>query len=159
MIRTAVVGAAGRMGRMLVKEIVNSPALELVGALEYSECPLLGQDAGILAGIAPTGVLLTADREAVASASDVLIDFTFPQVTMPMAELALRFLFSKPEPKSILTGVETVAQLKENIRIAALPPLGEGDLRSVEVIAFPELPEMCVSPYFWPQYKKLHGIQ
>jgi len=89
MIRTAVVGAAGRMGRMLVKEIVNSPALELVGALEYSECPLLGQDAGTLAGLAPTGVLLTADREAVASASDVLIDFTFPQVTMPMAELAL----------------------------------------------------------------------
>jgi len=78
---------------------------------------------------------------------------------IPMAELALRFLFSKPGPKSILTGVETVEQLEENIRIAALPPLGESDLRSVEAIAFPELPEMCVSPYFWPQYKKLHGIQ
>ena len=77
---------------------------------------------------------------------------------IPMAELALRYLFSKPEPKSILTGVETVEQLKENIRIAALPPLSESDLRAVEAIAFPELPEMCVSPYFWPQYKKLHGI-
>ena len=78
---------------------------------------------------------------------------------IPMTELALRFLFSKPEPKSILTGVETVEQLEENIRIAALPPLGEGDLRTVDAIAFPELPEMCVSPYFWPQYKKLHGIK
>lgn len=78
---------------------------------------------------------------------------------IPMAELALRFLFSKPGPKSILTGVETVEQLEENIRIAALPPLGESDLRKIEAIAFPELPEMCVSPYFWPQYKKLHGIQ
>ena len=77
---------------------------------------------------------------------------------IPMAELALRFLFSKPEPKSILTGVETVDQLKENIRIAALPPLGESDLRAVETIAFPELPEMCVSPHFWPQYKREHGI-
>lgn len=78
---------------------------------------------------------------------------------LPMAELALRFLFSKPEPKSILTGVETVDQLKENVRIAALPPLGESDLRTVEAIAFPELPEMCVSPYFWPRYKKEHGIR
>ena len=78
---------------------------------------------------------------------------------IPMAELALRFLFSKPGPKSILTGVETVDQLKDNIRIAALPPLDENDLRTVEAIAFPELPEMCVSPFFWSQYKKLHNIQ
>ena len=78
---------------------------------------------------------------------------------LPMAELALRYLFSKPETKSILTGVETVEQLKENIRIAALPPLGEADLRAVDAIAFPELPEMCASPHFWPDYKKLHGIQ
>ena len=77
---------------------------------------------------------------------------------LPMAELALRYLFSKPEPKSVLTGVETVAQLEENVRIAALPPLGESDLQAVESIAFPELPEMCVSPYFWPQYRKSHGI-
>ena len=78
---------------------------------------------------------------------------------LPMAELALRCLFSKPEPKSILTGVETVEQLKENIRIAALPPLGEADLRAVDEIAFPELPEMCVSPFFWPRYKKEHDIR
>ena len=77
---------------------------------------------------------------------------------LPMAELALRFLFSKPEPKSILTGVETVEQLKENIRIAALPPLDENDLRTVDAIAFPELPETYVSPHFWPQYRKEHGI-
>lgn len=78
---------------------------------------------------------------------------------LPMAELALRYLFSKAESKSVLTGVETVEQLKENIRIAALSPLGESDLRAVDDIAFPELPEMCVSPHFWPQYKKLHGIK
>ncbi len=77
---------------------------------------------------------------------------------IPMAELALRCLFAKPGPRSILTGVETVDQLKENIRIAALPPLGESDLRAVEAVAFPELPEMCVSPFFWPQYKKEHHI-
>ena len=78
---------------------------------------------------------------------------------LPMAELALRYLFSKPEPKSVLTGVETVEQLEENIRIAALPPLSKSDLKAVDAAALPELPETCVSPYFWPRYKKEHGIQ
>ena len=53
---------------------------------------------------------------------------------IPMAELALRYLFSKPENKSILTGVET------------------------DEIVFPPLPENCVSPFFWGKYKKEHNI-
>ena len=77
---------------------------------------------------------------------------------LPMAELALRYLFAKPGPKSVLTGVETLAQLRENIRIAALPPLGESDLAAVDAIAFPELPELCVSPFFWKRYKQEHNI-
>ena len=77
---------------------------------------------------------------------------------LPMAELALRYLFAKPGSKSVLTGVETLEQLRENIRIAALPPLGESDLAAVDAIAFPELPELCVSPFFWKRYKQEHNI-
>ena len=80
------------------------------------------------------------------------------KLKVPMAELALRYLFAKPGPKSVLTGVETLEQLRENIRIAALPPLGESDLAAVDAIAFPELPELCVSPFFWKQYKIEHNI-
>ena len=80
------------------------------------------------------------------------------KLRVPMAELALRYLFAKPEPKSVLTGVETLEQLRENIRIAALPPLDESDLAAVDAIAFPELPEMCVSPFFWKRYKQEHDI-
>ena len=77
---------------------------------------------------------------------------------IPMAELALRYLFSKPENKSILTGVETVAQLRENIRISRLSPLNETDLKRIDEIVFPPLPENCVSPFFWGKYKKEHNI-
>ena len=35
MIKTVVIGAAGRMGRRLVANIAESSTLELVGAVEY----------------------------------------------------------------------------------------------------------------------------
>jgi len=77
---------------------------------------------------------------------------------IPMAELALRYLFCKAGSKSVLTGVETLAQLQENIRIAELPPLAALDVTAIEKIMLQPLPEMYVSPFFWPQYKKEHHI-
>ena len=77
---------------------------------------------------------------------------------IPMAELALRYLFAKPGSKSVLTGVETLEQLRENLRIAQLPPLSANELAEVEKIAFPPLDEICVSPFLWKNYKELHNI-
>lgn len=77
---------------------------------------------------------------------------------IPMAELALRYLFAKPGSKSVLTGVETLEQLRENLRIAQLPPLSAGELAEVEKIVFPPLDEICVSPFLWKKYKELHNI-
>ena len=77
---------------------------------------------------------------------------------IPMAELALRYLFAKPGSKSVLTGVETLEQLRENLRIAQLPPLSANELAEVEKIVFPPLDEICVSPFLWKKYKELHNI-
>ncbi len=77
---------------------------------------------------------------------------------IPMAELALRYLFAKPGSKSVLTGVETLEQLRENLRIAQLPPLSADELTEVGKIVFPPLDEICVSPFLWHQYKSLHNI-
>ena len=49
--RLIVAGAGGRMGRTLVKAIAESKGLKLAGALEDARSPLLGWDAGTLAGL------------------------------------------------------------------------------------------------------------
>lgn len=89
MIKVAIVGAAGRMGRMLVSQVLRDPELTLSGALEYSECPLLGQDAGILAGVGACGVNICCDVEKVLAESDAAIDFTSPEATMQFAVRAV----------------------------------------------------------------------
>ncbi|NLF94020.1 MAG: 4-hydroxy-tetrahydrodipicolinate reductase, partial [Oligosphaeraceae bacterium] len=88
MIRVAIVGAAGRMGRMLVAQVLRDPELTLSGALERPECTLLGQDAGVVAGEAACGVKISSDSEAVLARSDAAIDFSCPEATMAFAALA-----------------------------------------------------------------------
>ncbi len=80
--RIAIAGAAGRMGRALVEAVREAEGVELAGALERPDHPLLGKDAGEVAGIGPAGVSLSADRETVVRACDVLIDFTLPASTV-----------------------------------------------------------------------------
>ena len=76
MIKTAVVGAAGRMGRRLVANICESNDLQLAGALEISNCPFIGHDAGTVAGVGETGVMITADAEKVFADCDAVINFS-----------------------------------------------------------------------------------
>ena len=78
---------------------------------------------------------------------------------IPMAELALRYLFAKPGSKSILTGVETTAQLRENLRIARMEPLPSDILEKVDKIVFPPLDEICVSPWMWKRYKEVNHLE
>ena len=75
---------------------------------------------------------------------------------IPMAELSLRYLFAKPGSKSILTGVETLPQLRENLRIARMGPLPSDVLAEIDKIVFPPLDEICVSPWMWKRYKEIH---
>ena len=77
---------------------------------------------------------------------------------MPMAELCLRYLFAKPGENSILTGVENIGQLRENIRISRMAPLSQGEIAEIEKIVLPPLDELLVSPWMWKKYKELHHI-
>lgn len=75
--RVAVCGAAGRMGREVVRAVLGADDMELVAAIDGVGT---GADAGELAGCGPTGVLLRADlSEALAtSGAEVMVDFTVP---------------------------------------------------------------------------------
>lgn len=77
-IKVAVAGASGRMGREVVKMVLEDETLQLVAAVAPSAGPV---DAGIFAGRRETGVTVSATlEEALASAqADVLVDFTVPQ--------------------------------------------------------------------------------
>lgn len=82
MIKVLVSGAAGRMGREVVKAVVGDPDTWLVGAVDRA---LTGRDAGELAGVEPLNVFLQNDlgRALRESGAEVAIDFSTPQSVMP----------------------------------------------------------------------------
>jgi len=88
-IRCAIVGAGGRMGRMLIEAVLQAPDAELAAALEMPGSPFLGKDAGELVGL-PCGVKVSDDVEAALSAADCLIDFTRPEGTLHHLEVCRR---------------------------------------------------------------------
>ncbi|HYI05749.1 MAG TPA: 4-hydroxy-tetrahydrodipicolinate reductase, partial [Reyranella sp.] len=54
--KIAVVGAAGRMGQMLVRRIAATEGMTLGGASESPNSNAIGRDAGELAGLEACGV-------------------------------------------------------------------------------------------------------
>ena len=80
--RMAVTGAAGRMGRTLIRMISESADLTLGAALERKDSELLGADAGELAGVGPLGVMLGHDVAGALGEFDVLVDFSVPAATL-----------------------------------------------------------------------------
>jgi len=77
MVRVGVCGAAGRMGKTILDVCKETDGVEVTAAIEYSESPMLGIDAGEVAGIGKLGVLITDDISSIADQVDVIIDFTF----------------------------------------------------------------------------------
>jgi 4-hydroxy-tetrahydrodipicolinate reductase len=88
--RLMVAGAGGRMGRTLVKAITDNRNCTLAGALEDARSPLIGWDAGTLAGLGENNVKLTGDPAKLMDAVDGIIDFTIPAATVAYAALAAK---------------------------------------------------------------------
>jgi 4-hydroxy-tetrahydrodipicolinate reductase len=87
MIRVAVVGAAGRMGKTLIQAVTAAEGVELTAATELPDSTLIGADAGELAGVGKLGIAISHSLTKVIDAFDVVIDFTGPAATMVHLEV------------------------------------------------------------------------
>src|ERR1035437_343728 len=88
-IKIAIVGASGRMGRMIIESALKDGEVQLVSAIDQPGTPAIGKDAGELVGM-PCGVLVTTDIEAGIAKADCLIDFTRPEGTLEHLEICRR---------------------------------------------------------------------
>ncbi len=86
-IRIGILGASGRMGRLLIREVAAGKGFALSGATEAKGHRAIGQDAGVLAGLFRLGVAVSDDAAALMAASDVVIDFTLPAVSTTQVNL------------------------------------------------------------------------
>ncbi|HEY2989928.1 MAG TPA: 4-hydroxy-tetrahydrodipicolinate reductase [Candidatus Binatia bacterium] len=88
MLGVIVCGAAGRMGSTLVRLIHENRAMKLVGAVESSNHPQVGKDAGEVAGIGKVGVPIAAEFAPPLKAPAVIVEFTAPEATLERAKIA-----------------------------------------------------------------------
>lgn len=89
-IKVIVAGAGGRMGKEVLKLVLEDKELQLAAAVDRSSA---GTDAGVLVGLQEAGVAVKEDLEtALASVSaDVLVDFTTPQSAYANTALAIKY--------------------------------------------------------------------
>lgn len=117
MIKVAVTGAAGRMGKMLIEALSQTDKAELTVALEHPSSSLLGADAGECAGVGRLGVVIGSGL-ADADNFDVLIDFTAPAATIANAK------FCAMQGKAMVigtTGFDTDQQAALEAILAGMP--------------------------------------
>ena len=81
MIRVAVAGASGRMGRMLIEAVGASDDMQMAGAIDVAQAPSIGQDASAFLGHS-SGVPIESDLRRGLAQAQVLIDFTRPEGTL-----------------------------------------------------------------------------
>jgi len=72
------------MGQRIVALAAKDPQLSIISALDSPQSPVLGRDAGELAGIGRLGVPLTSE---LVSSTDVIIDFSMPEATMQLVNM------------------------------------------------------------------------
>ncbi|MBZ2169021.1 4-hydroxy-tetrahydrodipicolinate reductase [Marinobacter sp. F4216] len=126
--RVGIIGAAGRMGKVLIEAVDGTDGLELGAAIVEPGSTLVGADAGEVAGIGRLGVTLAGSLDDARDDFDVLIDFTFPDLALANAE------FCKKNGKKLVIGTtgmseaekEQLAQAAETVPMVFAPNMSVG---------------------------------
>ena len=87
--KIGIVGCVGRMGRMLINAIDQTPDAELAGGTERAGSPAVGEDPAMVAGLSASGLIIGDDPRALFEIADAVVDFTAPEATAAHAKLAL----------------------------------------------------------------------
>ena len=82
MVRLAVAGSCGKMGKRIVSLGLRDPEVSIVSALERKDIPEKGVDIGTLVDNEPAGVLVTDEIADACKDADCMIDFTLPGPTL-----------------------------------------------------------------------------
>ena len=106
MLKVAVFGANGRMGRAVTQVVSASPDAELVGACTEAGHETVGQDVGELAGLGSLGLPISGNAEEALANADVAIDFTLP-AAVPGTQVQPAVL--DPALKVVPTGTVSVS--------------------------------------------------
>ena len=126
MMRIAIAGASGRMGRMLIEAVTQSNDLQLSVALDITGAPMLGQDACAFLG-QPSGVLIT-DQLAAIQQADCLIDFTRPEGSLQHLAACVQYGVNMVIGTTGFdeSGKAAIAQAAEKIGIVFAPNMSVG---------------------------------
>ncbi|AHA28204.1 4-hydroxy-tetrahydrodipicolinate reductase [Candidatus Liberibacter americanus] len=86
--RIAILGGGGRMGKALVKAIHENSSVNLQSIIVRAGSPLLGKDAGVVAGMPFIGVQFTDDIKKALHSVDGVIDFSSPAFTLEALKIS-----------------------------------------------------------------------
>ncbi len=89
MLRIAITGAAGRMGRRVAALAIESGEFDVAAAMEMPGHDALGRDVGEVAGAGAFGVKITPSLPDDV-ACDAMIDFSLPEGTMKFLPVCVR---------------------------------------------------------------------
>ena len=89
--KISIPGGNGRMGKTLIKEIIDNENLELANSYCLPNEKEKGLDLGTLVGQNPINKILTDDASSIFQDTDVIIDFTVPEASILHVEKAANY--------------------------------------------------------------------
>lgn len=120
MIKTIVIGCAGRMGKTIASRVHQTEEMELAGGTERPGHPALGKGLGEITGLDAHPVKVVDNLKDIIQSCDVVIDFTAPEASVRNFEIA------RDAGKAIVIG--TTGFTKEHL---AAMDSGEDQVRCV----------------------------
>ncbi len=128
MIKLGISGIAGRMGKRIGILASKDRGFEIKVALESADGPSIGKDAGEILGLGKINSKVESDFGKVAGDCDVLIDFTFPDVTMGHLEIARKNKIAMVIGTTAISPgqIEVIKRAAEEIPIVFSPNMSVG---------------------------------